>query len=145
MENTRRDRGDYAAAQSHFHETLARWRALGDKDAIARCLHNLANFVRGRGQYACARAVLEEAGLIFEELGDKSGAAWCLNQLGDIAREEGALAAARELYQNAFWHSAKSTTAGASSGHSPISLRSLATSETLRPLMRPVGRRFRFS
>ena len=49
------DRQDYAAAQSHFDETLARWRALGDRVAIARCLHNFANFVRGRGDYARAR------------------------------------------------------------------------------------------
>jgi hypothetical protein len=37
------DRQDYAAAQRHFDETLACWRALGDRVAIARCLHNLAN------------------------------------------------------------------------------------------------------
>ena len=114
-----RDRGDYAAAQSNFERSLACWRLLPDRLALARCLHNLANVVKVRGDYSRARWALHEATEIFEELGDRSGAAWSINQQGDIARAQGDMAAARELYQRALsafreagdpWGSARSLT-----------------------------------
>jgi tetratricopeptide (TPR) repeat protein len=74
---------------------------LGDRLAIARCLHNLANVVRVRGDYPRAQRALCEAADIFEEFGDRTGAAWCVNQQGDIARAQGDVAAARGLYQRA--------------------------------------------
>ena len=92
-----RDRGDYASAQSNFERSLACWRMLSDRLAIARCLHNLANVVKVRGDYPRARWALREATDIFEELGDRSGAAWSINQQGDIARAQGDMVAAREL------------------------------------------------
>ena len=74
------------SAQSNFERSLACWRLLSDRLAIARCLHNLANVVKVRGDYPRARWALREATDIFEELGDRSGAAWSINQQGDIAR-----------------------------------------------------------
>ena len=56
-----RDRGDYASAQSNFERSLACWRMLPDRSAIARCLHNLANVVKVRGDYPRARWALREA------------------------------------------------------------------------------------
>ena len=114
-----RDRGDYALAQSNFERSLACWRLLSDRLAIARCLHNLANVVKVRGDYARARWALSEAREIFDELGDGSGAAWSINQQGDIACAQDDVATARELYQRALaafraagdpWGSARSLT-----------------------------------
>ncbi len=82
-----RDRGDYSAAQSNFERSLACWRMLPDRLALARCLHNLANVVKVRGDYPRARWALREAADIFEELGDRTGGAWSINQQGDIARD----------------------------------------------------------
>ena len=88
-------------AQRNFERSLACWRMLSDRRAIARCLHNLANVVKVRGDYPRSEWALREAVGIFEELGDRTGAAWCISQQGDIARAQGDLAAARGLYQRA--------------------------------------------
>ena len=96
-----RDRGDYASAQKNLERSLACWRMLSDRLAIARCLHNLANVAKVRGDYPRARWALDEAAGIFDQIGDRSGAAWSLNQQGDIARAMGDLTAARALYQRA--------------------------------------------
>jgi tetratricopeptide (TPR) repeat protein len=88
-------------AQSNFERSLACWRMLPDRLAIARCLHNLANVVKVRGDYPRARWALGEAADIFQELGDRSGAAWSINQQGDVARAQDDRAAARGLYQRA--------------------------------------------
>ena len=69
-----------------FERSLACWRLLSDRLAIARCLHNLANVVKVRGDYPRARGRWVKPTDIFEELGDRSGAAWSINQQGDIAR-----------------------------------------------------------
>jgi len=96
-----RDWGDHGTAQDNFEKSLRFWRTVGDRAAIARCLHNLGNVSKIRGDHARARGALAEAIQIFQELGDDSGAAWALNQQGDVAREQGDLPDARALYQRA--------------------------------------------
>jgi predicted ATPase/DNA-binding winged helix-turn-helix (wHTH) protein len=98
-----RDRGDYVTAQSDLEKSLKFWRAIDDRVAIARCLHNLGNVSKIHGDHARARMALTEAMQIFQELGDESGATWALNQLGDVAREQGDLRDAQALYERALF------------------------------------------
>jgi len=115
-----RDRGDYASAQANFERSLACWRLLPDRLAIARCLHNLANVVKVRGDYPRARWALERSDLHFrrnwtiaaEPPGRSTNRAILLTRLGDMVT-------AREFYGRALsafrkagdpWGSARSLT-----------------------------------
>jgi tetratricopeptide (TPR) repeat protein len=72
---------------------------LGDQQAIARALSNLANVVKLQGEYSRARALYVECLSIFRGLGDRMGVAWSLNYQGDVAHDQGDSAAARTLYE----------------------------------------------
>ena len=74
---------------------------LPDRQALARCLHNLAWSVKAIGDYRRANWALQEATQIFEQVGDRSGAAWSISLQGDLAREQRELTAAYGWYQRA--------------------------------------------
>ena len=93
--------GDFSAAESFLQQSLACWRMLPDRQALARCLHNLACAVKALGDYRRANWALHEAIQIFEQVGDRSGAAWSISEQGDLAREQGDRAAAQACYQRA--------------------------------------------
>jgi len=82
-------------------KSLAVWRELGDRQAQARTLSNLASAVKLQGDYRCARSLYEECLAIFQELNDRTGVAWSLNYQGDVAREQGDWEDARALYERA--------------------------------------------
>ena len=46
-----RDQGNVALAHSLFQESLTLWRELGDLQAIARALSNLASVLKMQGEY----------------------------------------------------------------------------------------------
>ena len=73
---------------------------MGDRQAEARSLSNLANAVKLQGDYSRARTLYAECLSIFEELNDRTGVAWSLNDYqGDVVRDQGDSAAARTLYE----------------------------------------------
>jgi predicted ATPase/DNA-binding winged helix-turn-helix (wHTH) protein/Tfp pilus assembly protein PilF len=91
--------GDYATAHTRFEESLAIWRALGDKLGIATALNNLGWMAWRQGEYTVARALSEEGLAIWRALGDKLGIATALNNLGWTAHHQGDYALARAFHQ----------------------------------------------
>jgi predicted ATPase len=94
-------RGDHAAAQLWFGQSLEACRRLGDHWRAAATLSNLANVLAAVGEYDSACATLEEAAGVFREIGDRSGVAWSYNLLGRMSREGGHLLEAGRAYQSA--------------------------------------------
>jgi predicted ATPase/class 3 adenylate cyclase len=99
---------DYAATVELAEESLAIYRAVGDRQGIASVLIKLANAATEAGDYETASGFLEEALMIWQELDDKHGTAralislgWAALRPGDYqlanARLEAALAISRKL------------------------------------------------
>ena len=64
-------KGEFAAAWTHYTESLAGYRDLGDKQGMARCLAGLGNLMARQGQperaarlWGAATAVCEEFGAV---------------------------------------------------------------------------------
>jgi tetratricopeptide (TPR) repeat protein len=90
--------GDYATARARRDESLAVYRALGDRAAIANGLSLLGVILREQGDFAAARDRLEEGLALYRALGDRSGIAHSLIRLGELAQALGAHAEARVCY-----------------------------------------------
>jgi tetratricopeptide (TPR) repeat protein len=90
---------DYERAAHLFAQSIALWRALGERMGIAGGLSNLGNLARERGEYAQAQRLLEESLALRRELGDRWGIAVSLNNLAEVYRhlQEGHRAAS--LYE----------------------------------------------
>jgi tetratricopeptide (TPR) repeat protein len=91
--------GDYTQAQALHEESLALYRALGDKHGIAEALRNLGPVAHEQGDYAQAQALHEESLALYRALGDKYGTAVLLCNLGLVAHEQGDYAQARALHE----------------------------------------------
>ncbi len=91
--------GDYVAARALHAESLALYRALGDRDSIAHALENLGMVAHEQGDYAAASALHAESLTIRRELGDQRNSASSLNNLGLVMRGQGDYAAARALHE----------------------------------------------
>jgi tetratricopeptide (TPR) repeat protein len=93
--------GDTARALTLLDESLARGRALGDRQSVARSL-SLLGFVAGwQGDLARAMALFEEALAVARDVGDPQEIALALFGLGDTAYPLGDLAGAATLYEEA--------------------------------------------
>ncbi|HYM81752.1 MAG TPA: protein kinase [Candidatus Limnocylindria bacterium] len=92
---------DYASARPLVEESLATYRALGDRKGVARSLSGLGTVATYQGDLAAARRFSEEGLALYRELGEKRGVAVCLNNLGYVAQCQGDLPRARELYDQA--------------------------------------------
>ena len=93
---------DYERGAALCEESLALFRALGDKAGIASCLYMLAGGgqdwwgeARTRGTLAEARALIEEALTLHRELGDTWGIAHDLFSLAEQLSHQGEYASAR--------------------------------------------------
>lgn len=91
--------GDYASAGSLCEESLALFRALGDKWGLATTLNYLGGMALNQGDHAAARSRLEEALALGRELGDRTLVAVSLNSLGELARDQGDDARAAARYE----------------------------------------------
>jgi len=92
-----------SCAQSHFDESLARWRALGDRVAIARCLNNFANFVRASGIIRALGRCWKKPGGFLRNLGITAEPRGLSTSLATSRASRVKWLNARELYQNALW------------------------------------------
>ena len=102
--NLARLQGDHAEARAHHERSLALFRELGDRRAIATSLNNLGLVAERQGEYAEARTFYEENRVLFRELGDRwSVAATCTN-LGLVAERQGEYAEARAAYEQSIAH-----------------------------------------
>ncbi len=95
------NQGDYAAAQTLLEQSLAIWRALGDRRGAAGALNSLGNVAWRRGEFAAARALYQESVDIARALDDSRGVAVALISLGNVACQQGEYDAARALYEEA--------------------------------------------
>ena len=91
--------GDYDAADPLYEESLALYRKLGDKDAIAHTLIHLGNSVSRRGEFARARSIYEESLELFRELDDKTWIGHTLGNLGIVSWYQQNYATARAFFE----------------------------------------------
>jgi len=83
-----RAEGDYERAEKLAEESLTVWRAVGDRDAIARALSDFGMAAVTVGDYSRARAILEEGLALAQEVGETSSIALATRFLGDLALHE---------------------------------------------------------
>jgi non-specific serine/threonine protein kinase len=105
--------GDYPAAQARYEESLALYRALGDRQGIAVCTGNLGNLAYDRGEREAAKTLYAECLALGRELGDSRSVALSLNNLGIIAVGQGDYATAENLFAESLaLHREKSNSQG---------------------------------
>jgi tetratricopeptide (TPR) repeat protein len=80
-----------------LHESLQRYRNVGDTPGAAFVLLVLADQASMRSDAAHARALLEESNDLFEQTGDAWGIAWSLSRLAELTAQQGDLAAATRM------------------------------------------------
>ena len=81
--------GDLVAAARAFEESLAIWRAKGDRRGLGGTLTNLGSVIELQGDLDRAEALQEEALAIFRELGDPLRLATALNNLALVIWNKG--------------------------------------------------------
>lgn len=92
-----RRQGDDAVAHTLLEESLAIYRALGDKERVASLLNNLAITAEIQEDYRAARSDFEEALGYYRELDDGWGMAMILNNLGNVVLAQDGPRAARPV------------------------------------------------
>ena len=100
--------GDFAAARSFLHESLALYQKLDDRWGIAASLNALAVSARDSGDYACAQENFEKSLACWRLLSDRVAIARCLHNLanvvkvqGDYSRASAALSEATMMFEEA--------------------------------------------
>jgi predicted ATPase/DNA-binding SARP family transcriptional activator len=89
--------GDFVEARSMRTESVAIWRTLEDRKALAYSLFFLALVVHEQGDAEAAQRLYEESLLIQRERNDRQGIGFALNNLGLLAHEQGDHETARAL------------------------------------------------
>jgi len=90
--------GDFQDAKQLFAESLALWRAAGDKAGEANSLHGLARTAVNLEDYVSAQTSCELSLEIQRQLDDKQGIATAINTLGEVARAQKDFAQAERHY-----------------------------------------------
>jgi tetratricopeptide (TPR) repeat protein len=93
------NRGDYPAAEQHYHTALAIFDELGDRNGLASSYHHLGMLAQNRGDYDTAEQHYQEALAIAEELGNRASASASYHQLGMLAEIRGDYDTAEQRYQ----------------------------------------------
>lgn len=96
-----RVRGDSAAAESYFTQSLQRWKEQQDQTGIAHVLNSLGVLAFNQYNYDRAQELFEESLVLHQVLGDHKRVAIVLNNLGNIAYRQGDLKRAAERYEAA--------------------------------------------
>lgn len=91
--------GDYEQATLLYGESLALYRAHGDKVGATHALNRLGGVAFSQGDYAQAARLWEENLRLFRELHDARGIAYTLNNLGTLAVSRGDYAGARTFHE----------------------------------------------
>ena len=89
------DQSDYVAARALFDESLALYRAIGNKSGITMALENLGNTTVEQGDDPTARTYYVEGMQLAHDIGDKLFCACGLNGLAATARSDQPQRAAR--------------------------------------------------
>jgi tetratricopeptide (TPR) repeat protein len=88
---------DMELAADYFQQSLARYRALGNRRGQAMPLNNLGNIAGFQGDYAQAQYYFNQALVIAREIGHRAGESLLLNNLGWIAGMRGDAQQARSF------------------------------------------------
>jgi predicted ATPase/class 3 adenylate cyclase/DNA-binding CsgD family transcriptional regulator len=91
--------GDLTLARACLEESLALYRALGDKPGIAAVLRNMGELAWLDQEHVVRIALLEQSLALYRELNDKAGIAQLLKDLGNAAWSQGELARATGLLE----------------------------------------------
>lgn len=89
LANMTQFRGDFAAAETVYRESLEESRATGDPERIAQAMRGVAGVIYMRGDAATAKEIVLEALSISRGADDNFGTAAALARLGDIALVQG--------------------------------------------------------
>lgn len=89
--------GEYARATEHCEQSLALYRALGDRQGVASALNTLGNLAMNQGDFARALQLSEESLDVQRRIGNKQRIAPALNNLGFILIQMGSYAPATAL------------------------------------------------
>jgi ATP/maltotriose-dependent transcriptional regulator MalT len=143
------ERGDESAAQAYYHDSLARWRRLGDARGILAVVSGLGELARRRGDYAAAAAHGDEAVARAREASEPASLAIAISNRAWVALRQGETRHAANLLAEALnlWHGlgalhglglALSGMAGvaAAQGRPEVAARLVGAAEAL---MRPSG------
>jgi len=93
--------GDYAQAEALCGESLALFRALGDRRGSAHSLITLGYDALHQSDYAAARSLLEEAERLYRKVEDKDGIALALDYLATMLLYQGEYDRASTLIEEA--------------------------------------------
>ncbi len=91
--------GNFDISQQRYEESLALYRALGNKDGVARVLGNFGISAEMRGDHERAIALMQESLSLFRELGNKIGIAWDLFFMGQPAYTHGQIEQAGAMFE----------------------------------------------
>jgi predicted ATPase len=80
---------DYKAAKELMEKSFRLYKRLGDKEGMARTLHELGNIERYRFAYDKVIRLYQEAQNLFKEVGDQTGIAWTIHDIGRVSRDKG--------------------------------------------------------
>jgi predicted ATPase/class 3 adenylate cyclase len=111
------DQGDLARATELQEQSLALYRALGDRYGIALLLFNLSERLHVTGDLPRAREYLREALLIYAELGEQHGCVECLERFAGLAATRDQIVRAARL-----WGAAEAARMALGSAMSPLEL-----------------------
>jgi tetratricopeptide (TPR) repeat protein len=92
-------RGDLAAAEQWYRQSLQINESLGNRPGMANSYHQLGMVAQLRGDLAAAEQWYRQSLQIKEALGNRPGMANSYHQLGTVAQDRGDLAAAEQWYR----------------------------------------------
>jgi predicted ATPase/DNA-binding SARP family transcriptional activator len=93
---------DYKEARRLWEQSLALYRALGDRWGTAKMLRLLGDVAEHFGTYSEARQLFEESLAIQQAQGDQREIAWSLRGLGIISWAQGQFEEAERLFRKSF-------------------------------------------
>jgi predicted ATPase len=94
-------RGDYAAGQHHYEESLRLYQELGDQTNVHKLRYNLALMHFYAGDYLKARAIFDECLAYYRTLDDRRSLGRLLNNLGAVHTQLGDYTQAQTFYDEA--------------------------------------------
>jgi tetratricopeptide (TPR) repeat protein len=97
--------GDYVEAKALLEESLASFRAIGNKQGMARAMHHLGIQRLHQGDHGRASALFDEALALFRELADLRGVSSIRHLQGELFAEQGDLEQAQRFAEEslALW------------------------------------------
>ena len=91
--------GDLDQADALLEQSLALYRAIGDRERIAYCLRSMGWLAHSKDNFERAQMLYKESLAIFRAMGDKKGIGEVLLNMGFLLQNQGAFDQAKELFE----------------------------------------------